>query len=304
MENWTREDSVAAMEASYRRGGGRARTVVWLIGLPLLVGLIGVTAYVISQSKLDWNLPGSMQSLTAGILGQPSPSPKATVVARAPLPPSSVPTSPASSTTPASSASPGVDDPAALFAAFIADPHASYHLDSRVAVSTGGMSMTFVASIDQSGSDESADVKISTPTKKVDIKVVIKGGMAYAKVPGKGWVGTSDLSTYSGDETGFAQIPANEIQYVGPEMHGGANLQHLHILTLPQASLDMLAQAGCQATDPSWDIWVRADGRPVAADFAISCTINGSQATATATYQFTRVGKQIDIVAPRKYTQN
>ena len=293
MENWTREDSVAAMEAWYRRGGGRGRTVVWLVGLPLLVGLIFVGAYVVSQSKLDWNLPSSLQNLTAGVLGQPSPSPKPTLGAPARLPPGTVP-----------STSPGASDPATLFAAFIADAHQSYHVETTATAKQNGQTLTITMSVDESGPDFAGTMSISGGNRNSSDRFVVKNGAAYVKAAGQGWVATSNLAALDLPNGGitFASIESDKIQFLGRESHEGQSLNHLQALTASAAGL--VNPAGCQATDLPWDIWVRDDGQPVSATFDYSCTVAGSTASATASYEFTRVGRPIDIVAPEQYTQN
>ena len=298
MENWTREDSVAALELSYKHRGGRARIVIWLIGLPLLVGVIAVGGYVISQSKLDWNLPGSVQSLTAGILTATSPSPKATLGAPPLLPPTSAPTNPAPSTTP------GADDPAALFAAFIADPQQSYHVETKATTTQDGQVLTITMSADESGTDFDGRMTFDGGNQHASARFVVKDGTAYAKAGSKGWLASKNLASLNLPSTGigFGSIERDTIQFLGREAHDGQTLNHIRALTASAAGLSNPAATGCQTTDLPWDIWVRDNGQPVSATFDYSCTVGGSTVTATASYQFTRVGKQVDIVPPQKYT--
>ena len=298
MENWTREDSVAALELSYKRRGGRARTIIWLIGLPLLVGAIGVAGYMVSQSKLNWNIPGSLQNLTAGIMGQPSPSPKATLGAPAPLPPTSAPTNPAPSTTP------GANDPAALFAAFIADPQQSYHVETKATAKQNGQILTITMSVDESGTDFDGRMTVDGGNQHASARFIVKDGTAYAKAGSKGWVATKNLASLNLPSTGiaFGSIERDTIQFLSREVHNGQTLNHIRALTASAAGLSNPAGTGCQTTDLPWDIWVRDNGQPVSATFDYSCTVGGSTVTDTASYQFTRVGKQVDIVPPQKYS--
>ena len=298
MENWTREDSVAALELSYRRRGGRARTIIWMIGVPLLVGAIAVAGYMVSQSKLNWNIPGSLQNLTAGIMSQPSASPRATLGAPPPLPPSSAPTTPASSTTP------GTDDPAVLFAAFVADPTQSYHVEIKATAKQDGQTVTITMSADESGTDFGGQMTLNGGNQHASDKFVVKNGTAYAKVGSKGWVATTNLGSLDLPSGGiaFGSIEQNTIQFLGREAHGGQTLNHIRALTSSATGLSNTGGTGCQTKDLPWDIWVRDNGQPISATFDYSCTVGGSTVTSSATYQFTRVGKPVDIVPPQKFT--
>lgn len=298
MENWTREDSVAALELSYRRRGGRARTIIWMIGLPLLVGAIAVAGYMVSQSKLNWNIPGSLQNLTAGIMSQPSPSPKATLGAPAPLPPTSAPTNPASST------APGADDPAALFAAFIVDPQQSYHVEIQATTKQGGQVLTITMSADESGTDFDGTMTFDGGNQHASARIIVKAGTAYANAGNKGWVATTNLGSLGLPSGGiaFGSIERGTIQFLSREAHNGRTLNHIRAVTASSAGLSNPAGTGCQTTDLPWDIWVRDNGQPVSATFDYSCTVGGSTVTATASYLFTRVGKQVDIVPPQTYS--
>ena len=297
MENWTREDSVAALELSYKHRGGRARTIIWMIGIPLLVGVIGVAGYMVSQSKLNWDLPGNFQSLTAGIIGgQPSPSPRATLGAPPPLPSASAPT------TAASPASP--DAPALLFAAFIADPHQSYHVETKATTTQGGQTLTITMSADESGTDFDGRMTVDGGNQHANDRFIVKDGTAYAKAGSNGWVATTNIASLNLPNGGiaFGSIEPNTIQFVSREAHNGQTLNHIRALTASSAGLSYPSSSGCQTTDLPWDIWVRDNGQPVSATFDYSCTVSGSTVTASASYQFTRVGKQVVIVPPQSFT--
>lgn len=281
-------------EEPTRRGGIGRTTFVWLIAIVLLVATVCAGAYAFSSSS-------QLQGLTAGLLSQPTATPL-------PTPRPVVNATPAPATTaakPPESSTPDPTSPAALFVAFVADPTSSYHLETTATARQGSEKIRIVMSMDQSGKDVAATMKIAATGRHIAVKLVLKDGRAYAKVGSKPWVATSNLSGFNmpSGGFGFGNIRLDKIDDLGRDTRAGQSLQHLRVYTQASSVVDnmTLSQMGCPTSDLPWDVWVRADGTPVSARFDYSCGKGASTLTASSTYEFTRVGQAIDITAPKDY---
>ena len=274
--------------------GGTSRLLI--VGALVFVVAVAGAGYVVVD---DWS---AIFPTTAA----PSASPQLAndVASGSPLPSGAAVSSAAATQPPTASVAPA-DDPAALFAAFIADPNASYHVNTRATAKADGETVTITLSVDESGRNYAGSMTLAAPPKKMSFKLVVKDGMAYAKKGGSGWVATRNLSQLDlpNGGIGFAGVEPDKIDFLGRDAHDGQTLNHLRVLTAPAAGFTSLGSYGCPSRDLPWDIWVRDDGTPVSAQFDYTCTAAGNKLTASATYEFSQVGKQIDIVAPAKFTE-
>jgi len=161
---------------------------------------------------------------------------------------------------------------------------------------------TLRGSTDQSGLDLQSSISIHSLANNLDIEVIVKDGVVYARKLGTPTWLSGALSPRSTTVT-FPTLADGPIQYLGAERKGGKMLHHLRVPVLPSlnAKTQEVARA-CSAASFPMEFGVRADGTPVSAYLEFTCTLRGQQMGFTDSYAFTSFGSPIAIKPPAHFT--
>lgn len=241
---------------------------------------------------------------TCGGSASPSPSPSSA----SPAPTVSAAPSSAPSASPASVAptliAPTTGQRAlieAAVAALNADPFIGRIAQEATAIATvNGQEVEILASIsaDLAGDDVAFVLTVVGAGQDAETEVVVVDDVAYVREAGGEWQ-TAPGSVVAGAMDGLydnlgAVGDADELGYVGKEIHDGRPLNHLVGVGLIPYSP---ANGGTGQYD-TFHLWVLDDGTPVRIEATFSATANGTTAAGSYTMTFADIGGTIEIEAP------
>ena len=275
---------------------------LWLLGLLLVVVLIGIGVFVlltVGSNLLKQAAPTPTRPAAAA--ASPTASPRVTQA-----PPTASPTP---TPQPATSSPAPLPEPALRFIQLIEDPDLSLHLETNASVQAGAMSIDVSMTLDQSGADMALDMATSISGEESNVQLVVKDGTAYYREDRGTWFATDDLSLIDLPATSlaFSQLRPEGTEYLGVEDKGDETLHRLRVPSVVAAGVDpaALRRFGCDTDNLAMTLWVRDDGTPVTGSFEYSCAVRTAAGpatlTATATYEFSRVGRPINIKPPRRF---
>jgi hypothetical protein len=282
----------------------QALSAVWLAGLLLAMVLVGIGVF-------------ALLTLSSNLLGQAAPTPTRPAVAAAsptasPMvtqsPPTTTPSIP-TPTPPPTPSPPTLPEPAFRFVRLIEDPDLSLHLETEASVQAGPASITVSMTLDQSGRDMAIDMTTSMTGEESNLQTVVKDGTAYFREDRGAWFATDDLSLIDLPATSlaFSQLRPQGTEYLGVEDVGDRTLHHLRVPSVVAAGVDptALQRFGCDTDNLAMDLWVRDDGTPVTGSFEYSCIVRSAggpaNLTASANYDFSKVGRPINIKPPKRF---
>lgn len=183
--------------------------------------------------------------------------------------------------------SPPQGDVIDLFLANMEAPDLSYHLDlyAKHVWSDPDISGKLTISLDRAGADYKGTMK-GIAHLKATFHFIVKDGVEYGRLGSSPWVRASDPAP---DIDLLAPVVSAErsfIEDLGVESHGGEKLHHLVVL---EADSD-----ACSLSNNVLDIWVRADGQPVSATIAFTCTNHPGRGR----FEWSNFGEHVIITAP------
>ncbi len=171
------------------------------------------------------------------------------------------------------------------------------------AAETVGMS----GGLDARGSDAAGTITLELPgAKPTEVGVVIVGGKAYARPPGGDWQRNPGFRQTQPINPFMKLRGAKDLQYVGVESRGGAELHHLRTTKWigdDPANAAGAGLKGAKVKSSTFDIFTESDGTPVEAElkFVVAGKSGGTavEAEGDIGYEFSNVGKPVKIKPPR-----
>ena len=298
-----------AIQPPTTRSGSR---VVLAIGVVLLVVVTLGSVLLLARPPA----PAQALALASAAPGTPASSAAATAIpgpsadASAPSEPRTSP-SPSPDATPAPTAQPPQDGSvAARFAARVADPQVSFHVEIRGRFAFGNETGRLDCSFDVAGPDTRGRMRISQGRVSVEAEIIVKDGSGYVRPAGEAWTrdDSAASSGTSADPFGGASgmDTLDGLSYEGTVRMDGVTLHHLRLPRIDwrlvgSALLDA-NQGGMRIRDLDYDIYVTNAGIPHSARISFDGTSIDSGVRVDMTfmidYRFSRFGRPAGIEAP------
>jgi hypothetical protein len=229
--------------------------------------------------------------------GATSPAPPAASPPAATVVP--VPTASDSPTTAPSQNEQGGPLAEALVAALAADSLVT-HLEQVATVTSTGTGATTVEatlSADIDGDDVALALHVTTPQGEQSQELRVIGDAAYTLDEGV-WRAVPRSVVQPSLASLLVAVrfvdDATALRDVGVESIGGRDLHHL----TASRAIPYTPASGGTGQYERFDVWVEDDGTPVLVKTAFSAESNGTKASGTTDFEFSKFGGPIEIVAP------
>lgn len=251
------------------QGGGGGRSMVVILGLVVVVALLGIGAFILSQ-------PAAPTRPVYGARNTAAPTPD-----RGPL--------------------------IASFVELAKRPDHTFHWHLDSSIQAGFSAMDITADMDVAGKDQAGTITFAVGKEKVVAEMVVKNGVVYTREAGGRWrkgeipadeAPVDPLTSVAGGAT---------FQYAGSERRDGSRVVH-HLRSKDWELNDVQRIASSQGmkvrvASTRFDVFVSDEGVPEEGRFTarMSMTVSGQRinVTVSGSYTFSRFGEPITIKAPK-----
>jgi hypothetical protein len=260
------EPGPTAPQPSQSGGGGRFMVVI--LGLVVVAGLVGLGAFIFSQSEGP-NRPVYGARRTA-----------APTIDRAPL--------------------------IASFVELTKRPDLTFHLQFEGTIQAGGFWMTIATETDVAGKDQAGTMRFEVAQDKAASEYVLKDGVIYAREVGGRWQKGNIPRSQLPEDPLESIAGGATLEYMSPERREGREVHRLRSRDWQLNDVQEIAASQglrLRVIDTRFDVWVSDAGVPEEARFTAHVRIGTEQReirmTMRGSYTFSGFGEPITIKAPK-----